>query len=584
MRRRTQRKPSPGRTIGEALRAAGRRLARAGVESPAPAAAWLLSRIIGCARSELFLRREEPLPRGADRALAGQIARVAGGEPLQYVQGDTEFMGHVFAVDRRALIPRPETEQLVEAVLACNDLWERAPAVADAGTGSGCIVISLALAHPNGRYHATDSENAALELASHNARRHGVEACIRFTAGNLLEPLPPASLDAVLSNPPYVRTADWARLPPMIRDHEPRIALDGGADGLAVIRPLIAQSARVLKPGGRLFMEIGDDQGAAVAALLAAGGFVEIAVHPDLAGKDRIAAARRPASSPRIENCPTTANSHSQHRLATCRLARQGPEIGREKRAFPGQSPLPATQGRGGTTQDGSPACSVQRSADAMIYHVARLAGSPDLATPWERPPWRELAPGRIRHAMGKSPAHRPRVEFKMGYTDSDLALLFRVEDRYVRAVTPRNQGPVFRDSCVEFFFTPGPDPAAGYFNLEMNCGGVFLFHFQRAPRRDVTPLPARLCRKIKIAHSLPRIVRPEIRRRVTWTVAYRLPVDILEGHGPVTRPAPGVRWRANFYKCADCSSHPHWLTWAPVAFPRPQFHLPEHFGILEFR
>jgi release factor glutamine methyltransferase len=193
------------------------------------------------------------------------------------------------------LIPRPETEQLTEAVLACEPLWKRAsPALVDVGTGSGCIIISLALARPEAQYHAIDNDPAALELARSNARRHRVLRRIRFRAGDLLEMFAPASLDAVVSNPPYVRTGDWEQLPAQIRDYEPRAALDGGADGLAVIRPLISQAGRVLKPGGRLFLEIGAEQAKSVRSLLAANNFTDCAIRADLAGKHRIASARRP--------------------------------------------------------------------------------------------------------------------------------------------------------------------------------------------------------------------------------------------------------------------------------------------------
>ena len=116
-----------------------------------------------------------------------------------------------------------------------------------------------------------------------------------------------------------------------------------------------------------------------------------------------------------------------------------------------------------------------------------------------------------------------------------------------------------------------------------MNCGGTTLFCFQRAPRKDVVEIPESEHAKITIAHSLPKIVDPEIATPVAWTVEYRLPIEILQKHCAMTPPAPGVVWRANFYKCGDQTLHPHWLTWSPVAFPKPQFHLPEFFGELVF-
>lgn len=281
-------------TIRAALQQAEDFLLAQGVAEARLSGEWLLSRALGCPRLELHLRRDAVLSAELCRRLEAEIKRLAAHEPLQYVLGEAEFMGRIFAADPRALIPRPETEQLAELVLACAGLWAGAtPTLAEVGTGTGCLVISLALAKPEARYHALDLDPAALALARENASRHGVANRIRFAVGNLLAGLAPASLDAVVANPPYVRTADWAQLPAQIREHEPRLALEGGADGLAVIRPLIAQAALVLKPGGRIFLEIGDEQGAAVAGLLKSQGFMDVAIRQDLAGKPRFATARR---------------------------------------------------------------------------------------------------------------------------------------------------------------------------------------------------------------------------------------------------------------------------------------------------
>jgi len=284
----------PTVTIQAALRQATAFLDKQDVADSRLAVEWLLSHALDCARLELHLRRNTALPPDICRLLDSQVNRLATNEPLQYVQGETEFMGHVFITDRRALIPRPETEQLVESVLACDALWKTPAAIADVGTGSGCIVVSLALARPAENYYALDIAPATLDLARENAGRHGIRDRIRFTQGILLDSLPPASLDAVVSNPPYVRTGDWAELPPMIRNYEPRLALDGGPDGLAIVQPLITQARRTLKPGGRLFLEIGDGQAEAIAGLLNGNGFVDIAMRKDLAGKIRIATARLP--------------------------------------------------------------------------------------------------------------------------------------------------------------------------------------------------------------------------------------------------------------------------------------------------
>ena len=276
---------------------------------------WLTSRILGCPRLELSARKNQNLSESQVRQIEEGAARLTAGEPLQYILGEAEFMGRVFACDRRALIPRPETEQLTAWMLEDAPLWQnKAPVITDVGAGSGCIIISLALERSEGRYIATDTSAAALALARENAARHGVSARIRFIACDLLSATLPeitfqhsaecwnvvtagsttfANLDAVVSNPPYVRATDWAQLDRSVRDFEPRAALFGGPDGLAIIRRLMEQSFRALKPGGALYLEIGEDQGAAVLELAHATGFREIQLRPDLAGKDRMVRAEK---------------------------------------------------------------------------------------------------------------------------------------------------------------------------------------------------------------------------------------------------------------------------------------------------
>ena len=171
----------------------------------------------------------------------------------------------------------------------------------------------------------------------------------------------------------------------------------------------------------------------------------------------------------------------------------------------------------------------------------------------------------------------------KIACDDTAIYVMFRVEDRYVRAIAAKHQDSVCGDSCVEFFFTPGFDVLQGYFNFEINCGGTILFHFHPGSKKGGIEIPASECDKIITAHSLPRIVDPEIRESVAWTVEYAIPIALLKRYCPVSTPRPHALWRANFYKCADNSSHPHWLTWSPVDCPKPNFHLPRSFGVLEF-
>ena len=220
-----------------------------------------------------------------------------------------------------------------------------------------------------------------------------------------------------------------------------------------------------------------------------------------------------------------------------------------------------------------------------MKYTIIRAADLLDVAAKWNDPAWSGVRPITIGNHMGEKPKHFPRVMVKLVYDVDSVFVIFHVEDQYVLATAEKHQDAVCIDSCVEFFFTPGEDVSVGYFNLEMNCGGTMLMHFQRIPRKDSRPLNLADIRQIELRHELPRIVEPEISEPTTWTVAYRIPFAIVEKYfpGKFQKPAAGVKWRANFYKCADKSSHPHWLTWAPVGQEQPDFHRPKDFGVLEF-
>lgn len=217
--------------------------------------------------------------------------------------------------------------------------------------------------------------------------------------------------------------------------------------------------------------------------------------------------------------------------------------------------------------------CKVPRQTDLTI-------GTAD----WDQFPWKEIPSQEIQNPMGTQPDHFPSTRVKIAYDDTIIYLMFQVVDRYVRAMAREDQDNVWEDSCVEFFFTPGSDVSRGYFNLEMNCGGTLLFHFQPGSGRERRVIPPKECARIMRAHSLPQRVDPEIQDPVTWTVAYGIPLALLKTYCRVEMPGPGVEWQGNFYKCADKSSHPHWLTWAPVHFPKPNFHLPQFFGILQFQ
>ena len=219
-----------------------------------------------------------------------------------------------------------------------------------------------------------------------------------------------------------------------------------------------------------------------------------------------------------------------------------------------------------------------------MTYQVQRLSQRVQIDADWDKRVWRAIQPLELCYYMGERPEHLPRTQAKLAYDDEAVYVIFRVEDQYVRAVAGKHQEAVCRDSCVEFFFTPGTDVRKGYFNLEMNCGGTMLLHFQTGPRQGQPIAPADI-ERIQVAATLPRIVDPEKVGPTVWAVEYRFPLDILPKYLPeAVMPGPGVTWRANFFKCADQTSRPHWLTWSFVDRPRPDFHVPECFGTLAFQ
>ena len=197
--------------------------------------------------------------------------------------------------------------------------------------------------------------------------------------------------------------------------------------------------------------------------------------------------------------------------------------------------------------------------------------------------PWLEISPLSIDQYAGEKPAHFPVVQAKLAYDTDALYLIFNVEDRFVLALSDHYQDEVYKDSCVEFFFTVGDDLDQGYFNLEVNCGGTALFHHQKGRQVEDMPVSTADFEKVQIAHTMPEIVHPEIQEAVTWVVEYRLPFAILSAYAHTDSPTQGMSWRANLYKCADSSSHPHWLSWSPVDTPEPDFHRPEFFGRLMF-
>ncbi len=280
---------------GEAqLRARGIAPAEARLEAEV-----LLRHAAALSREEVLVRPEVPLGSSAAAAYAGLIAQRAAGRPTAYLVGYREFFGLDLCVDERVLIPRPETERLVEVVR--DALREHpGPLIVDLGTGSGAVAIALARTLPRARLVATDSSAGALEVACLNAARCGLGGRIEWAEGSGLAPLAgkgfEETVDAVVSNPPYIPTAEIARLPEEVRNHEPPEALDGGPDGLAVHRMLVADAPRYLRPGGWLAVEVAatGNQAEAVAALIAAAGrYTSPVIVRDFAGAERVVIAAK---------------------------------------------------------------------------------------------------------------------------------------------------------------------------------------------------------------------------------------------------------------------------------------------------
>lgn len=284
-------------TVLEAIQRSTAFLTRKGVEQPRLQVEWMLAHLLRLRRLDLYLNFERPLNEADLDRLRGWVQRRGQREPLQYVLGEAAFCGCDFAVSPAVLIPRPETEELAERAwtwLARSG--GEAPRVLDYGTGSGCLAVLLALKVPRSVIWALEVSPAALAVANANAARHGVFDRIRFVEGAGIGALPGAlQFDLVVANPPYIPSAEVETLQPEVRDHEPRLALDGGPDGLGCIRELAAARSR-MQPGGRLYLEFADGQEPSVEALFRDQGWVIEAVERDLRGIPRIliAGAGRP--------------------------------------------------------------------------------------------------------------------------------------------------------------------------------------------------------------------------------------------------------------------------------------------------
>lgn len=243
-------------------------------------------------RAWLIAHADSETAPGVEEELRVRIERRRAGEPVQYIVGRTEFYGLPFRVTRDVLIPRPETEHLVEKAIALAAQYER-PRIVDVGTGSGAIAVALAHALPQARITAIDLSSGALDVARDNAMLNGTAANLRLLQGDLLAAVAGERFDLVVSNPPYVPGADRSSLAVEVREYEPELALFAGADGLDVYRRLIPAACAVLESGGRILLEIGYGQSPLVGALLESSGFTQIDFVPDLQSIPRVACALR---------------------------------------------------------------------------------------------------------------------------------------------------------------------------------------------------------------------------------------------------------------------------------------------------
>lgn len=260
------------KTVLEVLQSTTAYFQQKQIESPRLNIEHLLAHVLGKTRMELYLEFDRPLGERELDALRDLVRRRAQGTPLQHLLGTAEFHGRSFLCDARALIPRPETEQLVELILGLE--LPPAPRCVDVGTGSGVIALTLAAERPAAKVLAVDCSAAALALARENAARLGLPGRVEFLEGSLLEPAE-GPFDLVVANLPYIPTADLTGLAPEVRS-DPVLALDGGDDGLTLIAACITQAVSKLAPGGWIALEIGHNQAGRVKALLAAAGLAEI--------------------------------------------------------------------------------------------------------------------------------------------------------------------------------------------------------------------------------------------------------------------------------------------------------------------
>ena len=285
-------------TIRQALQQGTGILSHMGVEGARLDAEVLLSKVVGGGREKLYLNYDMSLEASDINLFQHLLQRRARREPISYITGQREFWSLDFFVTPVVLVPRPETELLVEVALALMGQLDKHSRfkILDLGTGSGAIAVSFAKERSNAEIWATDLSSEALDIARANVARHGLKKAIHFLQGDLFEPVEgrQAFFHMVISNPPYVRRRELQNLPPEVRDWEPQLALDGGLDGLDLHRRIIQEGHLYLADGGFIALEIGPDMGDEVSRLFASVGcYSEGSVYQDYAGRDRVVVARK---------------------------------------------------------------------------------------------------------------------------------------------------------------------------------------------------------------------------------------------------------------------------------------------------